>query len=70
MGGLQQMAIVTLCIFLAGLIFHAGQLTTRVGHLEREFEKQRVDLKADIGALSAMVRASIGERRSWRGDQS
>ena len=70
MGGPQITAIVTLCIFLAGLIFHAGRLTVRVDRLERDFEQQQADLKHSIGELSAMVRAALGERRHWREDQA
>lgn len=66
MGGLQQMVIVTGFIFITGLVFHAGRLSARVDHLEREFDKQRVEITTQIATLTAMVRAAIAERRHWR----
>jgi Na+-transporting methylmalonyl-CoA/oxaloacetate decarboxylase gamma subunit len=70
MGGIQQMVIVSLFIFIAGLIYHAGQLTQRVSNIERTAEKMYEDLREDISELTKMVRAAIGERRNWRGDDA
>jgi hypothetical protein len=69
MGGVQQMVIVTLFVFLAGLVFHAGRLAARVDQLERSFETHRVELKEEMKTLVAMLRAAIGERRNWRESQ-
>lgn len=45
MNGLTQGSIVTLALFIAGLIYHAGAMAQRVAQLEKWREEMRGDVK-------------------------
>ncbi len=66
MGTIQPGAIITLAIFVVGLIYHAGRHDARLDQVERELHTQRDELRSEIQELKAMVRAALGERRNWR----
>jgi hypothetical protein len=69
----QLGSIITLTLFVAGLIYHAGRLSVRVEVLERELRElvrssaaQMEVFRKDIEELKDMLRAAVGERRNWR----
>ncbi len=66
MGGLQQGALVTLTIFVAGLIYNAGRHSARLEAVEKALDTLRVEIRNELAELKDMLRASIGERRHWR----
>ncbi len=63
---MQQATMVTLAIFVAGLIYHAGALSQRIFNLEARQAKLEAMIEREISELKDMLRAAIGERRNWR----
>ena len=59
-------AIVTLVIFIAGLIYHAGRQSARLDGVEKAVERYGAELTKRLDEIQAMVRAAISERRNWR----
>lgn len=51
MMGLTQASVITLALFIAGLIYHAGQLAERV----KQLEQWRAELRADISTIKAGI---------------
>lgn len=66
MTGIEQGTIVTLAMFVAGLIWHAGRMSQRVDDLQRQVKDMAKDLRADIGDLKGLLRAVISEGRALR----
>jgi hypothetical protein len=70
---LQQSVLVTIVLFVAGLIYNAGRLTERLEHhraqlasFKEEWQREVGLLRGEIGELREMLRAAISERRNWR----
>lgn len=67
---LTQSVVVTLVLFIAGLVYHAGRMSARLDNLERAIERQGASVERQLGELSALVRSAIGERRRHVDDPS
>lgn len=58
--GLTEGSVIALGLFVAGLIYHAGQLAQRVTHMElwrAEIRADVIDIKRGIEETQRMIRA-------------
>jgi hypothetical protein len=60
---LTQASVITLGLFVVGLVYHAGQMSQRVATLERDGEKnsQKIDaILKIVDELKGMIRGDVG----------
>ena len=64
--GIEQGVLVTLGLFLIGLVYHAGRVSARLDNVERRVAEFSVEVRGELTEIKAMLRAAISERRNWR----
>lgn len=69
MDGLQQGAIVTLGIFVAGLIYHAGRMSARLDGVERAVIEAREEVRRELHGIREMLQGALGGRRRLNQDE-
>ena len=62
MGPIEQGVLVTLGIFVAGLVYHAGRMSARLESTERSIEKLEREVRGGIAELKAMLTPFVGRR--------
>ena len=58
--------VVTIALFIIGLVFAAGRLFEQVNHLRGELTKLQATVSGELGELKRVLYTTIGGRRAIR----
>lgn len=59
---MQQATLVTLTLFVAGLIYHAGRMSARLEHVESAVKELKRDIDTKLAEIQGLLRALVGRR--------